>query len=76
MLGKVLVTEKDGSVISLSVSSRNTAGIVFISPSTPRCGREISSHARRLRACLAAGSCFLRQSAKFFSAPYHRSEPS
>ena len=57
MLGSALVTEKDGSATSLFVSSRNTAGMVSVRPFTPRWGREMSSHARRLRACFPAASC-------------------
>ena len=56
MLGSALVTEKEGSETSFSVTSRNTAGMVSVSPPTPRWGREMSSHAKRLRACLPAAS--------------------
>ena len=35
-LGRALVTEKDGRETSLLVISRNTAGMVSVSPSTPR----------------------------------------
>ena len=75
MLGRVLVTEKGGRLISLLVISRTTAGMVSVSPSTPRWGREMSSQARRLRACRAAASLGSRFWAKRFSSSYHRSEP-
>ena len=76
MLGSALVTEKDGSATSLFVSSRNTAGMVSVRPFTPRWGREMSSHARRPRACFPAASCLPQCSTNFCSSPYQRSEPS
>ena len=57
MLGKALVTENGGSDTSLLVINRKAAGIVSVRLSTPRWGREMSSHARRPRACFPAASC-------------------
>ncbi len=56
--GKALVMEKAGRVTSLLVRSRNTAGMMVVSPSAPLCGKEMSSHASLPLACLPAASCF------------------
>lgn len=50
-LGKALVMEKAGRVTSLLVRSRNTAGMMVVSPSAPLCGKEMSSHASLPLAC-------------------------
>ena len=74
MLGSALVTEKDGSDSSLFVSSWNTAGIVSVRRFTPRCGSEMSSHARRPRACRPAASSLPQRSTNCFRHPYQCSD--
>ena len=76
MLGRVLVTEKGGRATSLLVIRRNTAGKVSVRLSTLRWGREMSSQARRLRACLPAASCRGQLWANCRSWSYQYSEPS
>ena len=75
MLGRALVTEKGGRWTSLLVISRNTAGMVSVRLSTFRWGREISSQARRLRACFPAASWGSHCRAKSFNFLYQPSEP-
>ena len=68
--------EKAGRVSSLLVRSRNTAGMMVVSPSAPLCGKEMSSHASLPLACLPAASCFSQCFTYSCSSLYHRSEPS
>ena len=76
MLGNVLVTDNGGSEISLLRSRRDKVGNVSVSVSTFRCGSVMSSHARRLRACFPAASCFPHCWENSRSSRYQRSEPS
>ena len=70
------VTENGGSAISFSIMRRKTAGIVSVSPSTPRWGREMSSQARRLFACRPSASRLSHRRANCRSSSYHRSDAS
>ena len=76
MEGSVLVTEKGGSATSLAVIRRKTAGMVSARLSAGRWGSEMSSQARRLRACFPAASCRGHRAANSSRARYQRSEPS